>query len=208
MSDEGWFQRQSRGKILLFGILGGLLAGAVFGASGMCYVNALSGSSSAGNQMQLASTCSVPSEEFPSSLVIALGNSKPTRSLRLIQAIGILLPLFTGLLRFTTDPSSKAGSRANGLLFIGIVGLVLGGVVAAFSGIFTSTALILKVALSFVVITFAIIGWVAGRMLNEMLDSTDRKTDLESERRFGPVGVKFEASANAENDEAEGKNGA
>lgn len=198
MSIEEWFQRQSRKKLLVAGVLTGSFVGAVLGASSLCYIHLTTASSSPVTHQRFVNTCTVSSDRLAGSLVVALGTADPTHALRLLQAIGILLPLFTGLLRFTTDSSAEVSSRANGLLFIGIVGLVVGGVVAAFSGIFTSTAVILKIALSFVVVTFLIIAWVASRMFTEMLDSIEREATSELQRQVGVVGVKFTETVDEE----------
>lgn len=196
MTVQGWFQRIGRKTFIVAGFAVGLLVGGVVGASGFCYVH-LTTSTAPTTRTSFVNACTVPSDTLANSIVVALGGSDPTHSLRLIQAIGILLPLFTGLLRFTTDSSSDVSSRANGLLFLGIVGLVVGGVVAAFSGILTDTAIILKIALSFVVVTFFVIAWVASLMFSEMLEAGQRESS-ESEPGLGVVGVDLTESANVE----------
>jgi len=196
MTEQGWFQRTGRKTLLVAGLVVGLLAGGTVGASGFCYIHVVTPTAPT-TQTSFVNACTVSPDTLANSVVVALGGSEPTHSLRLIQAIGILLPLFTGLLRFTTDSSSDVSSRANGLLFLGIVGLVLGGVVTAFSGILTDTAIILKIALSFVVVTFFVIAWVASLMFNEMLESGDRERN-ESESQLGVVGVNLTEPANVE----------
>jgi len=97
-------------------------------------------------------------------------------------------------------------SNANGLLFLGIVGLVVGGIVAAFSGIFTTTAIIIKIALSFVVTTFFVIAVVASRMLNEMFETADEESITMRKDQLGLVGVNLEEASSSE-DEAENSEG-
>lgn len=180
-------------NVLASGLLIGFFIGATSGMFGICYVHLTPSPSELGELTRLVDTCEVSSDRLFGSFATAFGTAEPTRSLRLLQGIGILLPLFTGLLRFTTDSSSEVSSSANGLLFLGIVGLVLGGIAAAVSGIFTSTALILKIALSFVIITFFIIAGVASKMLNEMAEWTERETNSGQNSQLGIVGVNLEA---------------
>lgn len=180
-------------NVLVSGLLMGFFIGATSGIFGICYVHLTPSPSELGELTRLVDTCKVSSNRLFGSFTAAFGTAKPTRSLRLLQGIGILLPLFTGLLRFTTDSSSEVSSSANGLLFLGIVGLVLGGIAAAVSGIFTSTALILKIALSFVIITFFIIAGVASKMLNEMAEWTEREANPGQNSQLGIVGVNLEA---------------
>lgn len=192
MSEESWLQRRNPKHLLVAGLLTGVVTGAISGMFGICYVYLTPSPSELGALTQLVDVCTISSDQLFSSLVVAFGTAVPTRSLRLIQAIGILLPLFTGLLRFTTDSTAGVSSNANGLLFLGIVGLVVGGIVAAFSGIFTDTALILKISLSFVVITFFIIAGVASKMLNEMFESAEGDETVERKRQLGVVGVNLD----------------
>src|SRR6056297_2921466 len=108
---EGW----SRRKLLVAGILSGTGLGVSLGTFGLCYVHLTPLPSDLGNSTRFVETCTVSSDRLLDSLVVAFGTAEPTHSLRLLQAIGILLPLFTGLLRFTTDSSSGVSSNANGL---------------------------------------------------------------------------------------------
>lgn len=112
-------------------------------------------------------------------LMESLG-AKPQYALRLIQAIGILLPLFTGLLRFTTDDQSEVSVRINDYLVIGILGLVLGGVLAAIGGVAADTAIILKASLIAVVFTFTLIGLAAMVMLREMTARVEESSEIAS----------------------------
>lgn len=99
---------------------------------------------------------------------VSVSSSDPEYTLRLIQAIGILLPLFTGLLRLTTGDGSKVSESVNRYLFLGILALVLGGSVAVIGGMASDMAGVLRIALGFVLLAFAVIAFAAARMLREM----------------------------------------
>lgn len=66
---------------------------------------------------------------------VGVSGSDPEYTLRLIQAIGILLPLFTGLLRLTTSDYATVGGDINRFLFAGILLLVVGGIAAVVGGL-------------------------------------------------------------------------
>lgn len=102
-----------------------------------------------------------------------LFNPKPGRTLRVIESVGILLPLFAGLLRLTTSDQSDVSEQVNDYLLLGILGLVLAGVLAALAGFTTNVAGILKISLFFVLLTFAVIGFAAMGMFEEIPTSTD-----------------------------------
>jgi large-conductance mechanosensitive channel len=108
-------------------------------------------------------------------------DAEPRYSLRLIQAIGILLPLFTGLLRFTTDDQSAVNEDVSDYLLLGILGLVLGGVFASVGGIAADTAVILKSSLIVVAFAFTLIGFAAMVMLREMTASTNQSDETRTD---------------------------
>lgn len=93
--------------------------------------------------------------------------TEPEHWLRLIQAIGILLPLFTGLLRLTADEQSEVSEDLNTELLFGVTTLVLGGIVAVGGLIAMNTPAVLKLALLFVLLTFGTIGFAAVRIFTE-----------------------------------------
>ncbi|WP_276302043.1 hypothetical protein [Halorussus lipolyticus] len=97
-----------------------------------------------------------------------ISGSDPAYALRLIQAIGILLPLFTGLLRLTTSEYAEVGQDINKYLFIGILLLVVGGSIAVAGGLTADMAGVLRTALVFVLLTFVMIAIVAGLMFRKM----------------------------------------
>lgn len=103
-----------------------------------------------------------------------LFDSDPGHTLRVIQSIGILLPLFTGLLRFTTNDQSDVSERVNDYLLLGILGLVLAGVLATLAGAVTDVAGILRISLFFVFLTFTAIGIAAIDMLSGIADSKSK----------------------------------
>lgn len=98
-------------------------------------------------------------------------DSNPGHTLRVIQSIGILLPLFAGLLRFTTNDQSDVNEQVNDYLLLGILGLVLAGAIAAFAGMVTDVAGILKISLFFILLTFTVIGFAAIDMLSRIAES-------------------------------------
>lgn len=103
--------------------------------------------------------------------------TKPEHWLRLIQAIGILLPLFTGLLRLTTNDQSDVSGDLDTELLFGVTVLVLGGIVAVGGLIAMNTPVVLKLALFFVLLTFGTIGFAAVRIFTE---TTSRREVAES----------------------------
>ena len=103
---------------------------------------------------------------------VDISGSDPEYTLRLIQAIGILLPLFTGLLRLTTSDHAEVGQDINKYLFTGILLLVVGGVVAVAGGLTADMAGVLRAALVFVLLTFVMIAVVAGMMFTKMPTET------------------------------------
>lgn len=95
------------------------------------------------------------------------------KTLRVLQSVGILLPLFTGLLRFTTSDRSDVSEQVNDYLLLGILGLVLAGASAVIAGMSTTMTGILKLSLLFVLFTFIVIGLAAGAMFGEFATETD-----------------------------------
>lgn len=112
----------------------------------------------------VASLDSIPSYFFGPS---------PENTLRVLQSVGILLPLLTGLLRFTTHDQLEVSERVNDYLLFGIFGLVLAGVSAVTAGLSTAMPGILKLSLLFVLFTFVVIGLTAGAMFGEYTTETD-----------------------------------
>lgn len=108
-----------------------------------------------------------------------LFDSDPGRTLRVIQSIGILLPLFAGLLRFTTNDQPDVNERVNDYLLLGILSLVFGGLFATLAAMVTTVAGILKVALFFVCLTFLVIGVATIIMFSQRSRSTERATSSE-----------------------------
>jgi hypothetical protein len=103
-----------------------------------------------------------------------LFDSDPGRTLRIIESVGILLPLFVGLLRFSTSDQSGVSERVNDYLLLGILGLVSGGVFATLAGMVTDIAGILKISLFFVFLTFAVIAVAASLMFRDVPSSMNR----------------------------------
>ncbi|WP_135824104.1 hypothetical protein [Halorussus ruber] len=125
-------------------------------------------------------------------------DAKPEYSLRLIQAIGILLPLFTGLLRFTTDDQSAVDEDVSDYLLLGILGLVLAGVFASVGGVAADTAVVLKVSLIAVAFAFTLIGFAAMVMLREMTTSTEQSEETQDD----PIATKEQAEEENQTDHA------
>lgn len=128
-------------------------------------------SQSAGNHSMISGQILQPTGNATANV----SGSDPEYTLRLIQAIGILLPLFTGLLRLTTSDQSEVGEDINKYLFIGILLLVVGGSTAVIGGIAANMAGVLRTALVFVLLTFIMIGVVAGMMYTKMPTETEEE---------------------------------
>lgn len=90
--------------------------------------------------------------------------ANPQNTLRVLQSVGILLPLFTGLLRFTTSDYSEVSEQVNDQLLLGILGLVLAGSSAAIAGVSTDLTGILQFSLLCVLLTFIVVGRTAVAM--------------------------------------------
>lgn len=116
-----------------------------------------------------------PSNATTTNATANVVDSDPEHSLRLIQAIGILLPLFTGLLRLTTSKQSGVSENLNTELLFGIMTLVLGGTVTVGGLIATDTPVVLKLSLFFVLLTFGIIGVAAVRIFTETTGREESK---------------------------------
>lgn len=137
---------------------------------------------------------------------VTISGSDPEYTLRLIQAIGILLPLFTGLLRLTTSDYATVGQDINRFLFIGILLLVVGGIVAVVGGLTADMAGILRGALIFVLFTFVMIAVVAALMFQKIptessTDGTDWKVGDDEDGRDD--GKQDASEGTSENDEVE-----
>jgi len=129
---------------------------------------------------------------------VSVSGSDPEYTLRLIQAIGILLPLFTGLLRLTTSDYATVGQDVNRFLFTGILLLVVGGIAAVVGGLTSNMAGVLRAALIFVLLTFVLIAVVAGQMLQRVpTDETD------GEAGVNDTGGQGEGEEPSESDEVE-----
>lgn len=105
---------------------------------------------------------------FPSSAAAGLFEVSSGNALRLLQSVGILLPLFAGLLRFTTSDRSEVSERVNDHLLLGILGLVFAGASAVIGGMLTEKTGLLKLSLLFILSAFIVIGLAAGAMFGEL----------------------------------------
>lgn len=105
-----------------------------------------------------------------------LFDSDPGHTLRVIESVGILLPLFAGLLRFTTNDQSSVSNRVNDYLLLGILGLVVAGVFATLAGVVMDVVGVLKVSLFFVLLTFLTIGFAVVVMFRDVPNSMVRPT--------------------------------
>lgn len=103
--------------------------------------------------------------------------ASPENTLRILQSVGILLPLVVGLLRFTTNDRSEVSERLYDHLLLGILGLVLAGASAVVAGMFTGMTGVLKPSLLFVLFTFIVIGLAAGAMFGEFTTGTGNEDD-------------------------------
>lgn len=115
-----------------------------------------------------------------SSVTTTLFGSNPSHTLRVLQSVGVLLPLFTGLLRFTANDQSEVNERVNDYLLLGIVGLVIAGVVASLAATLAETTAVLELSLLFVLFTFTIIGVAAVVMfegITEVPSSSESEAD-------------------------------
>lgn len=161
----------------------------------------------------------------PRNAVAGLFEASSGNVLRVLQSVGILLPLFTGLLRFTTSDRSEVSERVNDYLLLGIFGLVLAGVSATIAGMLTALKGILKLSLLFILFTFIVIGLAAVAMLGEFasetdgseitakVDDADETQDTDDTKRFGQenaedgvtsnAGVESERGSNEETEQAE-----
>lgn len=113
----------------------------------------------------------------PSNATANFFGASPENTLRILQSVGILLPLFVGLLRFTTNDRSEVSERLHDHLLLGILGLVLAGASAVVAGVFTSMTGVLKLSLLFVLFTFIVIGLAAGAMFGEFTTGTGDEED-------------------------------
>lgn len=113
----------------------------------------------------------------PSGITMDFLGTSPENSLRVLQSVGILLPLVVGLLRFTTNEQSEVNERLNDHLLLGILGLVLAGASAVIAGMFTDMTGVLKLSLLFVLFTFTVIGLAAGAMFGEFTTGTGSNED-------------------------------
>lgn len=113
---------------------------------------------------------------FLGGLESGLFDPDPGHTLRVIQSIGILLPLFAGLLRFTTNDQSDVNDQVNDYLLLGILGLVLAGMVAALAGVGMNVAGILRISLFFVLLTFLVIGVATVTMFRDVPSSINRSS--------------------------------
>lgn len=172
MSGDSFLQRYSRRRILVVSGLSGVLLGVVLGG----LLSSILGIG-VGTPPGFTSTPSFPSGGTIGNFTATAFDADTEHTLRLIQAIGILLPLFTGLLRFTTSEELAA----NKPLLFGIFTLIIGGIVAVIGGIAADTALVLKAALVFVLFTFLVIGISAGRMLKALNTERERTDEPSSD---------------------------
>lgn len=113
----------------------------------------------------------------PSSATADFLGTSPENPLRVLQSVGILLPLVVGLLRFTTSEQSEVNERLNDHLLLGILGLVLAGASAVIASMFTAMTGVLKLSLLFVLFTFVVIGLAAGAMFGEFTTGTGSNED-------------------------------
>lgn len=104
----------------------------------------------------------------PRSAAAGLFEASSGNVLPVLQSVGILLPLFTGLLRFTTSDRSAVSERVNDHLLLGIFGLVFAGASAVIGGMLTEMTGILKLSLLFILSAFIVIGLAAGAMFGEL----------------------------------------
>lgn len=107
--------------------------------------------------------------------------ASPENTLRILQSVGILLPLVVGLLRFTTNDRSEVSERLYDHLLLGILGLVLAGASAVVAGMFTGMTRVLKLSLLFVLFTFIVIGLAAGAMFGEFTTGAGNAEDATQE---------------------------
>lgn len=155
----------------------------------------------------LFSQCNVGDQSVLSALTLQTGSivdisgSEPEYTLRLIQAIGILLPLFTGLLRLTTSDESEVSEGVNRYLFLGILALVFGGSTAVIGGMVSDMAGVLRIALGFVLLAFGVIAFAAGRMFREMPTEADT-LDEQKQRELDDEEIQT-PKLNREQDETE-----
>lgn len=103
--------------------------------------------------------------------------ASPENTLRILQSVGILLPLVVGLFRFTTSDRSEVSERLHDHLLLGILGLVLAGASAVVAGMFTGMIGVLKLSLLFVLFTFIVIGLAAGALFGEFTTGTGNEDD-------------------------------
>lgn len=138
-----------------------------------------------------------------------LFDSHPGYTLRVIQSIGILLPLFAGLLRFTTNDQTDVNAQVNDYLLLGILGLVLAGMVAALAGVGTNVAGILKISLFFVLLTFTVIGIATVVMFREIPSSMNRSpSDQERNGKGTEEADTSVQESEAESDDSENRDSA
>lgn len=117
----------------------------------------------------------------PSSATADFLGTSPETPLRVLQSVGVLLPLVVGLLRFTTSEQSEVNERLNDHLLLGILGLVLAGASAVIASMFTTMTGVLKLSLLFVLFTFVVIGLAAGAMFGEFTTGTRSNEDARKE---------------------------
>lgn len=147
---------------------------------------------------------------FLGGLESGLFDSDPEHTLRVVQSIGILLPLFAGLLRFATNDQSDVSEQVNGYQLLGILGLVFGGLFATLAAMVSDVAGILKVALFFVCLTFIVIGGAAIIMFRQIPRSADRVTSSKAQNGANDEGVPTQSSEattdDSESDDSEDQN--
>lgn len=117
----------------------------------------------------------------PRTVMAGLFEANSGNALRVLQSVGILLPLFAGLLRFTTSDRSEVSERVNNHLLLGILGLVFAGASAVIAGMFTGMTGILKLSLLFVLFTFIVIGLAAEGMFGDLTTETGGNEDATKE---------------------------
>lgn len=149
----------------------GCLLGAILGILVLSYLLR----NDIGTQLLLGTSEISPNNAVANAPVKA---TDPGHWLRLVQAVGILLPLFTGLLRLTTNEQSGVSEDLNTELVFGITTLVLGGIFAVGGLIVMNTPPILKLALFFILLTFGTIGVAAARIFSETTDEQEAESSI------------------------------
>ncbi|USZ67456.1 hypothetical protein NGM10_12045 [Halorussus salilacus] len=183
----------------------GICLGVVLNAVGLVPPNSRIGVGNAGVIENLGSWSGSKWENATSTAL----DPNPEHTLRLIQAIGILLPLFTGLIRFTTDEQSSVDDRVSDFLLLGVLALVFAGLFAVIGGITSDTAAILKLSLVLVLFTLTMIGFVALSMVGEMTDGSEGEqfeTEPTDSEETGSEGEPTRSDSDREGSEPEPSN--